>query len=260
MAHSIRPGRRLLATRGFTLVTDLDGTFAHGEAETRDRLVAALRTRSDVRLIYATGRSPAGTTRLMKRLGLPEPDLLIGDVGSSVLKGTAQRIAELESHIAERWPGGDILRARLDGTKGISEVEVGSPHRLVYLVEAPADMPLALRRVRRRLRDFAVDIGDSAGIGIDVLPAGVNKGATLLRVLDWLDEPDDRVVVAGDAMNDLPLFQTGLRAVLVGNAEPRLARRVSRHGHVHASPLEGVDAIVDGLVRFGLVREDGVAR
>jgi len=247
--------RRLRAARPFVLATDLDGTFAAGRDETRSALVAAIAATPVARLIYVTGRSPESTRRLMDRVGLPEPDLLVADVGSSVFRNGA-RIAEIETVIAERWPGGETIRDRLDGTKGIAEQDVRAPHRVSYSVSDPDDLRLAVRRVKRRLREHEVDVIDSAGQYIDVLPRGVNKGTTLLRVLTHMWIPRDGKIIAGDSLNDLSLFDTGLRGVLVGNAEPRLARKVSRREHVHASEEEGVDAIVEALVRFGFLHED----
>lgn len=248
--------RRLRAARPFVLATDLDGTFAAGREETRAALVSVIATTPVARLIYVTGRTPESTRRLMERVGLPEPDLLVSDVGSSVFRNGA-RIAEIETAIAERWPGGDAIRDRLDGTKGIAEQDIRAPHRVSYSVSDPDDLRLAVRRVKRRLREHEVDIIDSAGRYIDVLPRGVNKGTTLMRVIAHMWMPRDGVIIAGDSLNDLSLFDTGLRGVLVGNAEPRLVRKVSRRDHVHTSEHEGVDAIVEGLLRFGFLLEDG---
>lgn len=250
------PAARYRVTRPVVLATDLDGTFAAGSAALRADLVSLLRSNGDARLIYVTGRSPESTRRLMDRIGLPEPDLLVADVGTSVLARDGERVAELESGIAAVWPGGDVVRARLHGTRGIAEQDVRAPHRVSYAVADPDDLKLAVRRVRRRLRELDTDLIDSAEQYIDVLPRGVNKGTTLRRVLEWLEIPETHAVVAGDSLNDLSLFQTGLTGVLVGNAEPRLVRRVGRQAHVHTSEREGVDAIVEGLIRFGFLEED----
>src|SRR5690606_39866504 len=58
---------------------------------------------------------------------------------------------------------------------------------------------------------FEVEVIGSADTYIDVLPGGVDKGTTLRRVLAWLGRSEHDVVVAGDTLNDLALFETGLR-------------------------------------------------
>jgi hydroxymethylpyrimidine pyrophosphatase-like HAD family hydrolase len=61
----------------------------------------------------------------------------------------------------------------------------------------------------------------------DVLPAGVNKGTTLLALLEWLEVDLATVVTAGDTLNDLAMFETGLNGVMVGNAEADLVAQPS---------------------------------
>ena len=72
-----------------------------------------------------------------------------------------------------------------------------------------------------------VDVLVSANIFLDVLPRGVNKGSTLRRVLHWLRVAEGDCVVAGDSLNDLDLFASGYRGIVVGNCEPALRERVA---------------------------------
>ena len=235
------------------LATDLDGTFAAGAEAVRAGLVAAMHAADDARIIYVTGRSPESTGRLRERIGLPAPDLLIADVGTSVVSGSGERIAELEAPIARRWPGGDVVRDRLHDLPGIAEQDVRSPHRVSYAAHEPDGFEEVVGHVSRRLRGLTVDLLASGDRYMDVLPRGINKGSTLRRVLAWLDTPEERAVVAGDSLNDLSLFETGIAGILVGNADPRLTGHVTGRSHVHVSQHEGVDAIVEGLVRFGFL-------
>jgi hydroxymethylpyrimidine pyrophosphatase-like HAD family hydrolase len=46
----------------------------------------------------------------------------------------------------------------------------------------------------------------SANLYLDVLPKDVAKGSTLLRLLAHLEMPHDRVVCAGDTLNDWSRF------------------------------------------------------
>lgn len=235
------------------LATDLDGTFAAGGEAVRAALVDALHGAADARLIYVTGRSPESTGRLREKIGLPAPDLLIADVGTSVVSEAGERIAELEAAIARCWPGGDTVRDRLADLPGLAEQDVRSPHRVSYAAHEPDELESIVREVGRRLEGLTIDLLPSGDRYIDVLPYGINKGSTLRRVLAWLDVPEDRTVVAGDSLNDLSLFETGIAGILVGNADPRMSRQLAGRRHVHLSEHEGVGAIVDGLTRFGFL-------
>lgn len=85
----------------------------------------------------------------------------------------------------------------------------------------------------------------------DVLPAGVNKGATLLALLEALEFDPAAVVTAGDSLNDLAMFETGLKGVMVGNAEPGLVAHLPRLPGIYRACGEGCAGIVEGLHHFG---------
>src|SRR5690606_9361303 len=102
---------------------------------------------------------------------------------------------------------------------------------------------------------FEVEVIGSADTYIDVLPGGVDKGTPLRRVLAWLGRSEHDVVVAGDTLNDLALFETGLRGVVVGNCEPGLLERVAGRAHVYVAAGHGAAGILEGLGHFGFIRE-----
>lgn len=276
--------------RALVLATDLDGTFAHGSADARAELVDAIAADPDARLIYVTGRTPSGAREVAGRVGLPQPDVLIADVGTSVLRGLGpDRVVPIEATLDTLWPGGAEVRSRLESVAELEEQEIIAPRRVSYWIEpvrrtaaarpaeaastaraeradpfaarAPDDASLAsgaeaiAQRIaaaaRERLADLDVDVLVSANVFLDVLPRGVNKGTTLRRVLDWLGVADDACVVAGDSLNDLALFETGLAGIVVGNCEPALRRRASDLPSVYVARAEGVEGIVEGLRHHG---------
>jgi hydroxymethylpyrimidine pyrophosphatase-like HAD family hydrolase len=82
---------------------------------------------------------------------------------------------------------------------------------------------------------------------LDILPRGVNKGSSLLNLINYLDINHEIVVTSGDSLNDLPLFQTGLKSIAVSNSEPKLVELVKQLENVYQSHLPGVLGIIDGL-------------
>lgn len=263
------------------LATDLDGTFAHGSAEARARLVEAIAAGAGT-LIYVTGRTPGAARELAARTPLPCPDILIADVGTSVLRGLGpERVEAIEAELDRLWPGVEVVRDRLAGLEDLEPQDIEAPRRASYWVgpvrrrQAPAPAPdddpfaarapgdpsldpeaeaaadVVARRAAARLEGLDVDVVVSANVFLDVLPRGVNKGTTLRRVLRWLGAGDERCVVAGDSLNDLALFETGLRGVVVGNCEPALRRRVARMDRVYQASAAGVDGVLEGLRHHG---------
>jgi hypothetical protein len=82
-----------------------------------------------------------------------------------------------------------------------------------------SDEALALA-AREAVEPLGFDVLLSDNLYFDVLPRGVQKGPTLLRTLQALNLSPERTLVAGDTLNDLSLFQTGLAGVAVANREP----------------------------------------
>lgn len=270
------------------LATDLDGTMAHGDSRIRERLASLLRDHSDATLIYVTGRSAPAARELAKRTVLPEPDYLIADVGTSVLRGLGPaRAEEIEAELDRIWPGEDVVRENLaDLEADLTPQKVSAPRRVSYWIRPVRDMrgssgadtgddEFAARppddasmsaeaavlaediaaKVASRLEDLAVDVVVSANVFLDVLPHGVNKGSTLGRVMRWLSVSEDDCVVAGDSLNDLGLFETGMRGIVVGNCEPALRSRVAGMSSVYQAEAEGVAGVLEGLKFHGYFQD-----
>jgi hydroxymethylpyrimidine pyrophosphatase-like HAD family hydrolase len=70
-------------------------------------------------------------------------------------------------------------------------------------------------------------------------------------VLNLLEVHPERVVTAGDTLNDLAMFETGLAGVMVGNAEPSLKAALPRLPNTYLARGEGCEGIVEGLHHFG---------
>ncbi|MQA92705.1 MAG: HAD hydrolase family protein [Gemmatimonas sp.] len=236
------------------LATDLDGTFAGGTSLARRDLQEAIRCSPAATLIYVTGRSVPATREIIAEAPLPQPDLLIADVGTTVVRGDDfQPLREVQGTIEDLWPGADTVRHLFRDFPGIEEQEVRAPNRVSYWLREGA-MEETLTHMTERLDDERLDLIGSAGVYIDVLPPGVNKGSTLLRVLDWLDVPGADVVVAGDTLNDLALFETGLRGVVVSNCEAGLRDRLANRKHVYFARGEGAAGVHEGLQFFGCLQ------
>jgi HAD superfamily hydrolase (TIGR01484 family) len=267
-------------SRRLILATDLDGTLAHGSEQARAELVGAVRSAADARLIYVTGRTPGSARVLLAAASLPAPDVLIADVGTSVLHGAGPvRVEHIEAALDALWPGSDVVHDRLTRVDGLTVQDVDSPRRVAYWIEpvrerraaaagtdpfaarAPDDASLADEAheiatelgaaAAAALADLHVEVLVSANVFLAVLPRGVNKGTTLRRVLDWLDADGDDCVVAGDSLNDLALFETGLRGIVVGNCEPALLRRVAGMEQVYRARGIGAAGVLEGLRHYG---------
>src|SRR5690606_8465841 len=80
---------------------------------------------------------------------------------------------------------------------------------------------------------------------IDLLPKGVNKGSTLIKLIDFLKVPKDKVLVAGDTLNDLSLFEIGVQGVAVGKSEKGLIEATSENKLTFQATKAGAGGILE---------------
>ena len=102
----------------------------------------------------------------------------------------------------------------------------------------------------RIVRGHGFDALISANCFFDVLPPGVSKGPSLKRLIKHLGVDDSRVLVAGDTLNDLSLFETGLRGVAVANSEPALVARLGAHPNTYQATQAGAAGIAEAIRHF----------
>ncbi|MAC78815.1 MAG: alpha,alpha-trehalose-phosphate synthase [Rhodobacteraceae bacterium] len=244
--QSARPS---ISDRRFTLATDLDGTFLGGTIEAREALYGWIEAnRFTVGLIFVTGRDPEFIMQMCREQGLPWPEYVVGDVGTTIAhvtdQGRIEPIPALEEDIASRWnDAGDAVREVLDGHPGLSLQPTDFRYRVSYDLDPRAFDDAAKQKVEALGLDWLI----SDNKYFDVLPRGVSKGPSIRRLVEHLEIPEDRVLVAGDTLNDLSMLECGLPAVAVGNSEEALIARVGDLDHVHKARAHGAAGILEAI-------------
>ena len=104
----------------------------------------------------------------------------------------------------------------------------------------------------RIVDDLGADALISADRFFDVLPRGVSKGPSLLRLVDHLGIGRDRVLAAGDTLNDLSMLVSGVPAVAVGGSEAELLRALPDAPHIHRADSIGAAGILEAIRAFDL--------
>lgn len=246
-----------LADKEMVLATDLDGTFLGGTPEDRQRFYAWIENNRDrVGLIFVTGRDPGFISRLTRADGVPRPDYAVADVGTTIAEVGEDHllspIDELEAEIAEAWGSvSSMVHAALTNVPGLRLQSTGFRYRASY------DMDPAC--FDARALDIVAGLGLDALVSddryFDVLPKGVSKGPSLLRLLSHLGVDNRRTLVAGDTLNDLSMLALGLPAVAVGGSEPALLEAVGDLDHVHKARGVGVAGIAEAILHLDLLTE-----
>ncbi|MCC6008276.1 MAG: HAD-IIB family hydrolase [Rhodobacteraceae bacterium] len=244
-----------LAERHFTLATDLDGTFLGGSEYDRRRLYTWIEANRDrVGLVFVTGRDPEFIEGLC-RGGVPRPDYVIGDVGTTIARMGADGVApipELEEEIAARWgDAGQRVRAALHEHPGLTLQPTTFRYRVSYDMVPYRFDPSAHEIVARLGLDSLV----SADRFFDVLPRGISKGPSVRRLIGHLGLDPNRVLVAGDTMNDHSMLAEGLPAVAVGGSEPELLEQLEDRPNLHRASAIGAAGIIEAIVALRLFPE-----
>lgn len=244
------------------LATDLDGTFLGGTDAERQSLYRWIEDNRDgIGLIFVSGRDLPFIKRLCDGTQVPWPDFVIGDVGTTiahVIDADGERrikpIPDLEAEIAGLWnDAGNRVRDALADAPGLRPQETPFRYRMSYHYD-PETYDDAAENI---IGDMGFDVLISDNRFFDVLPKGISKGPSLLRLIDWVGFHPSRLLVAGDTLNDLSLFETGLNGVAVGNSEAGLLKKIDGRPNVHFAKGHGAAGIREAIDAFNLYPAKG---
>jgi len=236
----------------FLLATDLDDTLL-GDAEGESQLKAFMAGRHGrFRLAYVTGRRASWVRELVKAGRLPAPDYVCADVGTEIVAWDDPEDPIGRSYAARVAPTWDLEAIyALGAGDGVGRQDFSggqTPFRACFSWDG---RDKTLEALRQRLSDRpGIRIVPSYGVSIDVLPAGLGKGEAVRFLQRELGLDPLQVVVAGDAGNDVEMFQTGFKGILPSNARDELRVFARQPWHYH-SPLPGARGVLDGLQHFG---------
>lgn len=241
----------------YWLIADLDGTFLGGPAESQERLNALFGAdERDIGLVYCSGRSLAKIYPSVRTGKLPVPSAIIGDVGTGLWDSRGQALSsQFDELVARRWAGAQSrVLPQLRALEGLQLQTGTGPYRCSFVYSKRRTAELAAQRVRKLELDALI----SGGCYFDVLPRNVNKGFAVRYLLElWRLDPE-KVLVAGDTLNDLSMLslsgkELGVHALAVGNADPELRSHFAVNDRAVYSDGHGAAGIWERLEQLGWV-------
>lgn len=232
------------------LATDLDGTFLAGTPENRLKLYQLISAHPDITLVFVTGRGLESVLPLLADPTIPQPDYIICDVGCTIVEGqTQQAVQPIQSAIDKLWPGTQVIEGALSHVDNLQRQDVPQERRCSYFctVDAITD------EVKRIVAELSCDLLYSADRYLDVLPPGINKGKTLRSLVEHLGWHPEQVLVAGDTLNDLSMYEQGFIGVCVGQSEPALLEATEKRARVFHAEDAGCGGILEAVEHFGFL-------
>jgi HAD superfamily hydrolase (TIGR01484 family) len=201
------------------LATDLDRTLLpNGRWQADEQAIGLfnkLTEKHGIVVVYVTGRNLALTENAIREYGVRYPDILCGDVGTTIRKyrdggwtfddGWSARVRGA----SPRWDADAVHRAvsGIDGLR-VQESEHLNPFKQSFYVEHERNAEILGRvdeAVKGRFDEvivYSFDSQDGKGL-LDFLPASATKQTALEYVAEEYGAPKDEVVFCGDSGNDI---------------------------------------------------------
>ncbi len=224
------------------MATDLDRTLLPNGRWRGDKnaiqIFNRLTEKFGVLVVYVTGRSLSLTEKAIKEYGVRYPDILCGDVGTTIRKYKNGEWAFAQGwieHVKRKSPNWDAaaIRETVAGIAGIREQEPEHQNRFKQSYYAEHDKKEDILKeidklVKGKFDEVVVYSYDSRnGNGlVDFLPASATKQTALEFVAGEYGVGKAQVVFCGDSGNDIFPLTAGFNGVLVKNADEQLVENV----------------------------------
>lgn len=235
------------------LATDLDGTFLAGDARKRKQLYYLVETHPEIQLAWVTGRGLEAVLPLLSDPALPRPDFIICDVGATVIRTSDMRpFQPLQSKIESRWPGEHAVAEAMQKFEGLIRQEVPQQRRCSYYC-CPEQLQEMRAQIEAVAESLECEVLYSADRYLDILPRTTDKGTTLSALIGHLGIAPQRVLVAGDTLNDLSMYAEGFPGVCVGDSEPALLEATAALDNVLHANQPGCGGILQAMAHFELL-------
>lgn len=248
-------GRGLRRVR--LLCSDIDGTLA-GDPAAEARFGEAwqnLPPESRPLLVVNSGRLIEDQRAFVATTALPPPDVYIGGVGTMLHNERDPSHAKLYTRSIGAGFDRALIAAALTDVANVVVQPDAYQHvhkSSWYLRDADTAM-LASIEERLAAAGIPARLVYSSNRDLDILPAGVDKGAALSWLCRQLGLSHDDVVVAGDTDNDRSMFDLpGVRGIVVGNALPELQEIAKDRPDIYRAKGLMADGVVEGLRRWGV--------
>ncbi|WP_212592623.1 HAD-IIB family hydrolase [Sphingobacterium humi] len=229
------------------LATDLDGTFLGGTMDDRLKLYQIIKENKVIQLVFVTGRGLESVIPLLNDPTIPMPQYIIADVGATVCDGaTLTAIDEIQHEIERNWPSVYELQEAFSAVPSLVYQGVPQQRRCSYYYDENTN----LAKVHAIAEQKGCDVITSVDKYLDILPKGVNKGSTLKKLVAHLEVTAGEVLVAGDTLNDLSLFQTGYQGVAVGQSEIALLEATEGLSNVYQADRLGAGGIIESMETY----------
>ena len=237
----------------YILCTDLDRTLIpNGNQPNDDGSILALHSlfdEIDLKLVYVSGRDINLIDQAIEQYQLPAPDFAITDVGSQIYQrnNISWQINEhWRSTLQDSWDETKIVKINreISSLKDIraQQPEKQSKFKSSFYFSAELNITELNKTIIHIINsyNFSANIilstDESTGTGLlDLIPKNASKNLALQFLAQKELFNVGKLVFSGDSGNDMSVFSSQFKAILVNNAEPDvkdLATKIANENNV----------------------------
>ncbi len=270
------------------LCSDLDRTLIPNgkqvESPKARELFTLLSDRQEICLAYVSGRNAFLVKEAIMKYDLPEPDFVIGDVGTTLYRTQEKRRSgswcldkKWQQEIGRDWRNCDRddvvgLLADIPGMGfELQEEEKQNRYKVSYYTVPDLQIEVVQDRISSLLAEHGIrstviwsrDETKQCGL-LDILPRRANKLQAIRFLMAEEEISEANTVFAGDSGNDLDALTSGLQAILVKNSTEDVRKaaldELGRKGctnclYIARGGLHGMNGnyaagVLEGLVHF----------
>ena len=205
--------------RDRAIITDLDHTLMD-ESEALQDFIQMIKThRKQVSFGIATGRRIDSALAVIKKYGIPSPDVLISSLGTRIHYGSdLTEDSYWANHIDHDWNRARVRRV-IDELPGIERQSRSrqSKFKISYFYD-PEKAP-ALEDIVQLLhqQELTANVLISFGQFLDVIPSRASLGQALRYAALRLDIPLEQILAVGGSGNDEDMIRGNTLAVVTAN-------------------------------------------
>lgn len=233
------------------MVSDLDLNLLGDEASLKQLLALMRKHRKTTKFVIATGRRLDQALKLMKKHGIPEPDILITSSGSEIYY--APKLTPdtaWAKHIDHLWQPHKI-RQLLDDLPGLSRQpkEEQSQFKLSFYIDP---QQINLEDIKRLLHreEQSVHVQMAFGQFLDILPLRASKGMALRYVADRWQLPLEQIFVAGGSGADEDMMRGNTLAAVVANRHHEELSQLEDTSHIYFAKAPYGEGILEALAYY----------
>jgi sucrose-phosphate synthase len=256
------PAVRAARYRDRAIFTDIDQTLL-GDTDALERFAETIRE-NHKRLTFgvATGRRIDSALAILKKHGLPTPDVLISSLGTRIHYGASLNEDDYwADHVDHDWSL-ERVRRTLDELPGLKLQQKNKLSQLKVSYFYDADKAPSAEEITDLLyqQELNANVLVSFGQFLDVVPARASKGQALRYVALRLDIPLEHILVAGGSGADEDMMRGNTLAVVVANRHHEELSGLVDLERVYFSDQPGAGGLLDAIEHYDFLaggREGG---